>query len=168
MNSSDPSWILNMIQWLFANFWNDEISRKASCCLRLYSLVLVIGKRLKSLAAQDASFSTSASLGYYPLLFVVKKTFLGGEGAVWYPMSMYMYLKIGTTHFIVWPYIIWCLALRGLFYWNPRSSNDEWHIWWYDPIQSCHHTRGTISPYIDQLQYQYKLFIYPFHSLTGM
>ncbi len=26
-----------------------------------------------------------------------------------------MYLKVGTTHFIVWPYIIWCLALR-LFY----------------------------------------------------
>ncbi len=27
----------------------------------------------------------------------------------------YMYLKVGTTHFIVWPFIIWCLASQ-LFY----------------------------------------------------
>ncbi len=70
--------------------------------------------------------------------------------------------------FSIWPYIIWCLALWGLFYWNPRSSNDEWHIWWHDPIESCHHPRGTLSPYIDRSQYQYKLFIYPFQSLTGI
>ncbi len=37
-------------------------------------------KILDSLVAQDASFSTSASLGYYPLLLVVKKTF-GGRGS---------------------------------------------------------------------------------------
>ncbi len=69
-----------------------------------------------------------------------------------------MYLEVGTTHFIVdlisfgaWPY--------EYFYWNPRCSNDEWHIWWHDIIWLCHHHRG---PYIDQSQYVYKLFICPF------
>ncbi len=61
---------------------------------------------------------------------------------LWYLMSMYMYLEVGTTHFYHLALFNLVLGLTSIFYWNPRSSNDEWHIWWHDPIWSCHHPRG--------------------------
>ncbi len=85
-----------MTYWKFLKQWDIT---EGSWCLRLYSLVLVIRKRLNSLAAQDTSFSTSASLGYYPLLLVVKKTFWGRGSCVISYEYIYMYLKVGTTHF---------------------------------------------------------------------
>ncbi len=101
---------------------------------------------------QDASFSTSATLG---------KDFLGERelcDILWVCICIWRSVRL---IFIIWPYLIWCLALQ-VFYWNPRSSNNEWHIWWHDPIWSYHHPRGITSPYIDQSQYVYNIFIYPF------
>ncbi len=51
----------------------------------------------QSCSARQSS-STSVTLGFPPIVTRCEKEF-EGEGAVWYPVWVYMYLKVGMSHF---------------------------------------------------------------------
>ncbi len=128
--------------------------------------ILMLLKRLNSFAVQDPSFSTSATLCDHPLLLVVKRPFRERElcDILWVCICIW---RIRTTHF-------YHLALFNLVL--GLSSNFieiQEFKWWMAymvtwPYMVSHHPRGTTNQYIDQSYYQYKLFIYPFQSLTGI
>ncbi len=118
--SSGPSRRLNTMQW---HFTNDDISRKASWCLRLYIFFLssridwtVLRCKTHLFIFQQHWLTTNFCLWW--------KWIFEGRGSCVISSISYMYLKVRTTHFDVWPYIIWYMPLQ-ISYWNPSCSNDE-------------------------------------------
>ncbi len=108
---------------------NCKINRCLGKCL------IVIEKRLNSLAVQDTSFSTSVTLGLLPIVTCCEKDFLGG--AVWHlAWDIFVlgdwydtFLSFGLKYFGVWPNnTVWRLSING----DIKSSALCHHKSWSD------------------------------------
>ncbi len=79
-----------------------------------------------------------------------------------------MYLEVGSTHFYHLVLFNLVLGLSSIFI---EIQEVQMMNGIYRNMTLYGHATilgETTSPYIDQSQYQYKLFIYPFHCLTGI
>ncbi len=83
---------------------------ESACSPQIVQPFLFIKKRLKSLAVQDKSFSTSVTLGVLPIVTCREKDFWG-ERELCDILHEYIciYRSVRLIS-IAWPYFIWCLA----------------------------------------------------------
>ena len=123
----DKSYRTRHDEWIRCNdllkiFGKLQISLKVSFVLDCTAFSFWYEETEQSCGARRVFFYFS-NTGRLPIVACREKDFLG-ERELCDILWVYMYLKVGTTHFIVWPYIIRTLGLTFIF-WNPRSSNVD-------------------------------------------
>ena len=86
---SDPSRWMNTMQWLIENFWKVTDITESVFRLRLYSLFILIWRDWTVLRRKTRLFLLQQHWATTHCCLSWKRLF-GGEGAVWYPVSIYV------------------------------------------------------------------------------
>ncbi len=96
------------MQWHIENFWNitekhlDALDYTAFSCHK---------EETEQSCGTRCVFFYCSNTGLSTHCYSLWKRLFGGEGAVWYPVWVYIYLKVGTTHFY---HLALCNLVLGL------------------------------------------------------